>query len=147
MIRRLLTIALLSGLAACGGIGEPAVTDAWVRLPAVEGRPAAAYFEFTAGRDAAVLTGITTPLATRAELHETIRQDDGAMSMAAIREVQVAPAETIRFEPSGKHVMLFGVTAGAAPGATAPLTLRFADGSTVQTEAKLVGAGDPAPGE
>ncbi|MGC6400548.1 copper chaperone PCu(A)C [Sphingomonas sp. FW199] len=148
MVRRILAplaSALVLALAACGGPPAPEASDAWVRLPAVEGRPAAAYFRFTAGREAKTLVGISTPIAGRTELHESIKSESGAMSMAPVADVPVPSGDTLSFEPGGKHAMLFDIKPEAKPGASAPLTLKFEDGSTVEVEAKLVGAGDPAP--
>jgi copper(I)-binding protein len=150
MVRRFaapLASVMALALAACGGPSEPEATGAWVRLPAVEGRPAAAYFRFTAGREAKTLVGVSTPIAGRTELHESMKMDGGAMRMAPVADVPVASGDALSFEPGGKHVMLFDIKPEAKPGAAAPLTLRFEDGSSIEVQAKLVGAGDPAPAD
>jgi periplasmic copper chaperone A len=41
--------------------------------------------------------------------------------------------------------MMFGVPASVKPGATLPLTFRFADGHAVEAPAQVVGAGEAAP--
>jgi copper(I)-binding protein len=41
--------------------------------------------------------------------------------------------------------MLFDVPASVTPGATVPLTLRFADGGSAAVPAKVIAAGDAAP--
>ena len=41
--------------------------------------------------------------------------------------------------------MLFDVSPTLKPGEKAPITLSFADGKTIEVQAIIVGAGDPAP--
>lgn len=141
-MRRLAAVAILA-LAGCQQAPDLAVSNAWVRLNAVPGRPAAAYFTLSA-RQAATLTGVSTPAAARAELHE-MRKAGPAMTMAALPRVPVPAGGTVAFAPGGKHVMLFDVTPEVKPGGSTTLTLTFADGKTVTAIAPVKGAGDAAP--
>ncbi len=123
----------------------PIVSDAWVRLPAVPGRPAAAYATIQSGGSADhVLVAVTSPAIARAELHESMAGHGGMMSMQPIDRVAIGRG-VVTFAPGGRHVMLFGVSGDLRPGGTVPLTFRFADKEAVTVDAKLVGAGDPAP--
>lgn len=143
-MRRWVAMVLALALAACGKPAEPRADGAWIRLPAVLGRPAAAYFTITGGADKATLLTVATPVALRSELHESMAHG-GMMTMAPIAQVDVAPGATVAFAPGGKHVMLFDLDPALKPGATAPLDLNFAEGRTLKVTAKVVGAGDPAP--
>ncbi|HWK35045.1 copper chaperone PCu(A)C [Sphingomonas sp.] len=143
-MRPLVAMVLALGLVACGKPAELHADKAWIRLPAVPGRPAAAYLAITGGAEKATLLAVSTPVALRAELHESMAHG-GMMSMAAIPQVDVAPGVTVTFAPGGKHVMLFDVAPTLKPGATAPLDLQFAEGRTLKVDAKVIGAGDPAP--
>lgn len=136
------TVALL--LAACQAPAERAVEDAWARLPAASGRPAAAYLTLKGGAQGATLVAVASPAVERAELHE-MANDNGVMRMGAVRNIPVPAGGEVRLAPGGLHVMLFGLQPGQNAGGTLPLVLRFADGSSMTTEARLVGAGDPAP--
>lgn len=131
-------------LAACQPAAEAGAEDAWARLPAASGRPGAAYFTLTGGAKGAELVAVESPAANRAELHE-MRNDGGVMRMGAVAKIAVPAGGEVTLAPGGYHVMLFGLQPGATPGGTIPLTLRFADGRDLPIEAKLVGAGDPAP--
>jgi copper(I)-binding protein len=133
-----------AALAACQAPAERAVEDAWARLPAALGRPAAAYLTLKGGASGATLVGIESPAAARAELHE-MANDNGVMRMGAVAKIDVPAGGEVRLAPGGLHVMLFGVKPGMQPGGTIPLTLRFADASSATVEARLIGAGDPAP--
>ena len=123
----------------------PTIADAWVRLPAVAGRPGAAYFTLTGGRNSVTLVSVRSPAAIRSELHESMAGHSGAMTMMPLKQVHVPAAERVAFAPGGRHVMLFDVNPTLRPGGKTTLTLAFADGTTVDTQAAVRGAGDPAP--
>ncbi|NNC71581.1 MAG: copper chaperone PCu(A)C [Sphingomonadaceae bacterium] len=143
--------ALLALLLSACGASEDApspgrVENVWVRLPAVDGRPAAAYFEISGGESGEVLIAIDSSRVENIELHETI-DEDGVMRMAPIMTVEVPPGETIAFEPGGRHAMLFGISAEITPGTPLPLDFRFENGRDTRIEAVTIGAGDEAPFE
>lgn len=138
----LLPVLLVAG---CGAAQKPAVDGAWVRLPAVAGRPGAAYFTLSGGASGATLLKVSTPAAIRTELHESMAGHSGMMSMKPIAQVAVAGGEQLAFAPGGKHVMLYDVSPSVKPGQSVPLSLALADGSTLTAEAKVVAAGDAAP--
>lgn len=132
-------------VAGCQQKAEVTADGAWVRLPAVAGNPGSAYFTIHGGSEPATLLAVSAPFAVRAELHESMKGHDGMMSMAPLKQVAVAPKAAVRFEPGGKHVMLFDIAPTLQPGAKAPLRLSFADGKNIEVPAVIVGAGDPDP--
>ncbi|MEH3041427.1 MAG: copper chaperone PCu(A)C [Sphingomonas paucimobilis] len=141
----LLPMTLMGG---CGGKAEsgPVIEQAWVRLPAVPGRPAAGYATIRGddGKFSAMLRGATSPRAERIELHVTMTMGDKAVSMKPIAEIPVPPNTTLFLKPGSAHMMVFGVAPDLKPGGTMPITFQF-DSGTKTVDAKLVGAGDPAP--
>jgi len=143
-----LVFAIVSAtlLSACAPRGELAASDAWVRLPAVSGQPGAAYFTVRGGAAQDTLLAVSTPAALKAELHESMKGDHGIMQMAPLKDVAVPAAGKLEFAPGGRHVMLFSIGPAVKPGQKVPLTLAFASGKTLHVDAKVVGAGDPAPG-
>ncbi len=142
-------IVLLSALllSACSS-SEPkqqTIEDAWVRLPAASGRPAAAYFTIQGGSVPDRLMGISSPLAVRSELHD-MAMKNGVMTMAEIKGgVDVPRGDDLAFKPGGKHAMLFDISPKATAGTTIPLTFSFASGATLSFEAKAIAAGDEDP--
>ena len=137
-----LTAALL--LTACNVAREPSVEGAWIRLPAVTGRPGAAYFTLRGGKADSALARVFTPSAQRAELHESM----AAGTMTTMRPLAAVPLPaggTVAFAPGGNHVMLFDIDPALKAGGTAPLTLELSDGKRLTASAKVVAAGDPAP--
>ncbi|MDF7777225.1 copper chaperone PCu(A)C [Sphingomonas sp. AOB5] len=155
-MRNLIGIAALALVTACQQAPAELKADgAWVRLPAVAGNPAAAYFTLHGGNTDATLMSVRAKFAIGTELHESMKHDmpghegmnmdGGAMSMQPIKDVPVPARGTVTFEPGGKHVMLFDVSPSLKAGQKAPLTFHFADGKTIEVQAVIVGAGDSAP--
>jgi copper(I)-binding protein len=134
-----LGLAAAAVLAGCRA-PEPAVTDAWVRLNAVPGRPAAGYFRLDGGKTAETLLGAGSTAFKRIELHEST-----ATGMRRLPSVPVPAGGQVRFAPAGLHLMLFDAEPSVKPGTTLPLQLTFADGGSLTVEARVVGAADPAP--
>ena len=112
---------------------------AWIRLPAVAGRPAAAYFTLHGGKSDAQLVAVRT-MAARAELHESM-----ANGMRPTPAVTVPAGGTVTFTPGGRHVMIFGLDPALTAGQRVTLHGKLADGRGVSAMATVVGPADPAP--
>ena len=132
-------------LAACAGPADMSVDEAWVRLAAVPGRPAAGYFTLHGGPTPATLVNVSADYAVRTEMHTTTSGPGGATRMAPIARIAVPAGGEIRFEPGGRHLMLFDLDPRAIKGTTTLLTLTFADGSHLYRKAYIVGPGEGAP--
>jgi copper(I)-binding protein len=131
-------------LVACSPPNQLHGDRAWVRLGAVQGRPAAAYLNIHGGPTPTTLIAITTDVAVKAELHESMRSGTMA-SMKPLAKVAIPANEVVKFVPGGKHVMFFDMNPGIKPGSTITLTLTFSDGTRILQDAGVIGAGDPAP--
>jgi len=146
MTRRLTLLAPLLLLAGCHARNaEPKVTEAWVRLPAVSGQPAAAYFTIQGGRSAKTLVRMESALAAKTEMHQNMRGMQGMTSMAPLDHIDVPAGATVQFRPGGNHAMLFGLDPQVKPGTGVPIRFGFSDGTTAEAEAKTVPAGGDAP--
>lgn len=145
MIRLLPAIAATL-LAGCGMAPELSVDDAWVRLGAVKGRPAAAYFTVHGGPADSTIIRVTSDVSIRSEMHESMKAGSGMMTMTPLASVGVPANTDVEFKPGGRHVMLFDMNPGIVPGGRPVLlTLSFADGTRVSRKANVFAAGDPAP--
>lgn len=139
----LLLVALIAsgGCVANGGTpGSVAVDNAWSRPVAVEG-PAASvgvvYLSLHNGTSLERrLVGLETPVASRAEIHETRREGDIAR-MRQVASVHLPPGETVELRPGGIHAMLIGVTRELAPGDRFPILLIFASGDSLSTTVEV----------
>jgi copper(I)-binding protein len=105
--------------------------DGWMRsLPA--GLPAAGYFSLhNGGSKDRVLTDAASPACGMLMLH---RSDDkgGMTAMDDVSEVSIPAGGTLTFAPGGYHLMC--MDAHLKVGSTVPVTLRFRDGTTLQTQ-------------
>lgn len=138
-------LAVLAAAATgCGGAKQLTVSDAWVRLGAVKGRPAAAYFTIHGGPKPATLIAVSSDLAVRAEMHRSMA-NGGMASMVPLARVAILPGANVAFAPGGRHMMLFDVNPAVKPGGTMKLTFTFADGTRIPLGTQVIGAGDPAP--
>ena len=146
-MRRLTIVPFLCLLAAgCHRAPEePKVTRAWVRLPAVAGQPAAAYFTIHGDRADERLVKIESTLARDTQMHESMAGMAGMTGMAPITAVPLPAGGTLQFKPGGRHAMLFGLDPVVSPGTAVPLRFGFASGKTAEAEAKTVPAGGDAP--
>jgi periplasmic copper chaperone A len=146
ILKALPLVALLAPASAyADGI---TVEHAWSR-PALAGRVGVAYFTVTDSGAPDRLTGVTSPLAKQAELHETVTEGN-IKKMRPVVGIAVAADKPLLFAPGGYHVMLTGLTQTLKLGETFPLTLTFEHAGaitvTVQVEAGAHGSEGPMPG-
>lgn len=137
-----LLLALLPALAlsACAKEKELSVTDAYVSFSPVRGNPSAAYFVVHGGQQDVSLIGVSTEVAIRSEMHETMTERN-VSSMKPVMSVPVPAGSTVTFEPGGKHVMLWNINPGLAPPKQITLMFAFSNGERILASAPLVPAG------
>jgi len=135
-------LAAAPGAAApASGAAAPAVEGAWVRLPAIAGRPAAGYFTIKGGPQPDALIAAASAKAQRIEMHST-SMAGGVMRMRAEQAMPIPANGTLSFAPGGNHLMLFGLAAGLKPGDRLPITLSFQSGAKTNTSAELRAVAD-----
>lgn len=113
----------------------PHVMNAWVRLPAVSGRPAGGFFLVHGMASADALVGVSSPKAQRIEMH-SMKEEGGVMRMRAGTSFAVPAKGELRFEPGGSHLMIFGLAADVKPGDRLPLIFAFGSGAKVTLNAE-----------
>jgi copper(I)-binding protein len=124
-------------LAADGGL---AVQDAWARASAGAATTGAAYVTLVGGTQPDQLVGVSTPVATTAEVHET-SNDNGVMKMRPVASVSIPAGQSVTFAPGGTHIMLTGLKQRLMAGRSFPLTLRFAHAAPITVDVKIRGLG------
>jgi hypothetical protein len=139
-------IALLAALLALGGCQakQTYVENAYVRLPAVKGQPAAGYFTLHGGGKDSTLLGVSTEYAIRSEMHESMKSG-GMASMKPIDHLALPAEGMLAFKPGGRHVMLYDLNPEIVPGRTLALTLTFSDGTRLAFPARVIAAGATPP--
>jgi hypothetical protein len=105
----------------CGGLQ---VNDPWVRQAPSGADVMGAYFTLVnEGENKVVLHGVSSSQFDRAEMHETVVNDDGQASMQPMQRVAVPSGETVEFRSGGRHVMLFSPSQAYAAGDQVELIL------------------------
>jgi copper(I)-binding protein len=124
-------------------VGPPPPTEtrtAFVRMPAVPGRPAAGYFDLRIEGDRGALVSVDSPNAGRIELHETMSSGN-MTSMRPLERIPVRDGEMLSFRPGGRHLMLFDLDRTLVAGDQVILLLEFERGNPVGIAARLVPTG------
>jgi copper(I)-binding protein len=115
--------------------------DAWIRAtPGVD--VAAAYLTLhNGGAQPVVVSGVRSPAAGAAMIHESTLVN-GQSTMRAHEPLRIAPGETVRFAPGGLHIMLHMLRRPLAVGDEVPLTLLLEGGDSVTVTARVRAPGD-----
>ena len=140
-------VVLASALAIGGCSKKPAeitITDGVVRLSPNPKTPSVAYFTLHGGATDDRLLDVTSPVVIRTEMHESMTTGGPSTgsggSMASMKPLEggvALPAGgTVRFEPGGKHVMLFGINPGITSRETIQMQFTFASGLQLQSYIK-----------
>jgi|GEM_PF-1319479 len=103
------------------------ISDAWVRLNQMTGRPSAGYFSLrnntgtTLTLTGVQVGGLSAPHG-RAMLHQTTAVD-GRMKMSHVAMVTIEPDTGVDFAPGGFHIMLHNLPADLSIGGMLQLDL------------------------
>jgi periplasmic copper chaperone A len=120
------------------------VHEAWARASAGAATAGAAYVTLMGGSQPDSLTGVSTPIATSAEAHETVN-DNGIMKMRAVTAVPIPAGKMVTFSPGGYHIMLMGLKHPLVAGQSFPLTLTFEHSAPATVDVKIQAVGHAAP--
>lgn len=93
------------------------------------------------------LTGASSPVAEKAEIHviEKGFNEETQAETSAMKKMETLDIPTMSalyFEPSGRHIMLLGLTRQLVEGETFPLTLTFEKAGTITIDVLIVKSGD-----
>lgn len=122
-----------------------ALTGPWTR-PASAGGMGVGYVKITnEGSEPDVLLGASSDVAERVELHETTISADGVASMKPVKQVEIAPGQSIELKPGGMHIMLIGLKDAIKDGVV-KLTLNLKKAGSIPVDLS-VRTSAPAAGE
>jgi periplasmic copper chaperone A len=137
----------VAGLRLVAAADEPVtVTGGWVRSTVPGQKGSGAFMKITA-KEGARLTGVSSPVAGVAEVHE-MKMEGDVMKMRAVPVLDIPAGGTVELKPGGYHLMLMDLKQALPVGSTVPVTLTFKDGKGAESrvEVKLpVAATAPAP--
>ncbi len=132
----LIAFSLAAADAAAGQ--DLVITDAWTTPSLTENATGAVFLTVTNNTDKSVsITGGSSPLADRVELHSMRTTHDGMMSMDRLLQAEVPAMSRLQFKPNDLHVMLIGIKHKLKAGDTLPLTLQLARQSSISTQVEV----------
>ena len=153
---RLLTAAAVALLAqaSLATAQQPSpmeVSRPWSRATPAAAPVGAGYLTLTnRGGEADRLTGGSTEVAARIEVHE-MSMDNGVMKMRELPNgLEVKPGASVELKPGGHHLMLMGLKRPLKEGERFKAQLEFAKGGKAEVEFVVQGMGAsmaPAAGE
>jgi copper(I)-binding protein len=118
-------------------LGDIHIMKPWSRpLPAVSVNGAAYMTLTNTGNAPDRLVSVTTPAASKAELHNHI-MEGGLMKMRPAGAVEIAPGHPTMLQPGGLHVMLMGLTEPLVAGNAFPLTLNFERAGSIDVKVMI----------
>ena len=143
-----ITVGLL-GAAGAQSTSPPAIkiVSPWARATAGAARDGVAYLTIanTSSTDDR-LVGISTPVAKRTELHESVTAN-GVTRMLAIDGVALKAGSNVVLRPGSYMVMLLDLTSPLKVGQTFPMTLSFEKAGQIEIMTKVEKAGAAGPDE
>ncbi|SHG46594.1 copper chaperone PCu(A)C [Streptoalloteichus hindustanus] len=107
------------------------ISGGWVKLPPKKDVTAGYLKLRNAGPAADALVGVTTDVATKAELHTMQPTGNGAEKMVQVNEIPLPPGQEIELRSGGLHLMLVGMKKDLVAGEQVPVELAFASGKKV----------------
>jgi periplasmic copper chaperone A len=111
--------------------------DAWVRATTPGADIAAAYMTLrNAGTAPITVTGVASPVAGHAMIHET-KIEGGQSKMRPHEQLAIAPGATVKLQPGGLHVMMHDLKHPLTVGEKVPLVIQLSGGGTVETTATV----------
>ena len=138
----LMVVVSAVSLAGCAAKPtEPTVAGAVVRMAANPQAPSVGYFTLKGGPSDDRLLTVTSPVVIRIEMHESMTTSGMASMKPLDGGVAVPALNDVKFEPGGKHIMLFNINPGMKVGQTIRLDFVFASGLQLQAYAPLRAAG------
>ena len=133
------TLAAVSAslmLASCGQGDFLFADKAVVKLSPVEGNPSVGYMDLHGGPEDTQLVSVTADDVMRMEMHETV-EEDGMSKMRPLKSVNIPAGETVKFEPGGKHLMIWGVGGGSIKQGYLTMTLIYANDERIEMNANI----------
>lgn len=120
------------------------VQDAWIRILPV-GLPAGGYAVLRNTADEThTLTSVTSSAYASVMLHRTT-EESGVSQMHMVSTLTIPAHGMLKLTPGHYHLMFMHATQTIHPGDSVPVTLHFADGSTLETDFLAMPANSAGP--
>jgi hypothetical protein len=126
--------------------GDLTIDAAWSRATPAGATVGAGYLRIkNSGTAPDVLTGVSSPVAERIEVHE-MTMTDGIMRMRQLTGgLEIKPADTVELAPGGMHLMFMGLKAPLKAGDRFFATLTFKHAAAIEVEFAVAPIGASGP--
>ena len=128
------SLLLMAAAVSCTA-APVAISHAWARATAPGQDVGAAYLELKSVADL-TLTKAESPVAGSVEVHK-MSMKNGVMEMRMQDTLQLPAGQTVKLEPGGLHLMLFGLKKPLKIGENVLMTLHFKDKSGKESSMKI----------
>jgi hypothetical protein len=126
-------------------LGDIVIEQPWTRATPV--KVGGAYMTLRNNGDLPdKLVKVASPVAERAEIHET-KIERGTAMMRPVNGVELKRRSSVQLKPGGLHVMLMGLQRPLKEGERIKLSLTFERAGTIDIEARVEKAGALSPGD
>jgi copper(I)-binding protein len=136
-----LTLASFGAMAQSGTVE---IKDAWARATPGGAQTAAVYVTVESATGDR-LTGVSTPAAQTADLHN-MAMNNGVMTMRQVDGIDLPAGQAVTLKPGGYHIMLTGLAKPLADGQSFPMTLTFAKAGSQEVTVAVQKTGAMGPG-
>jgi periplasmic copper chaperone A len=144
-----LTLGLATGfpplqqaLASDASVAGITFNNAWARASTGGGRPSAAYVTIKNTGAPDVLTGGSSPVAKKVEIHQS-KMENGIMKMNKVEPLALPKGHEVVMKPGGYHVMMMGLKQPLKMGDTVTLTLHLKNAGDVTIHVPVKHAAAP----
>ena len=105
--------------------GKVEFSNGWAR-PGAQGQTSGVYLTISNGTASdETLTGVSSSVAGRAEIHESYEGESETVGMRPAGEQIISAGNNLAFEPGGLHIMLMDLKRDLVVGDTLDITLNF----------------------
>jgi len=119
-------LATILALVAVPALAEVVGSEGWSRATPPGATEAVGYLVLTnTGEEARKLLKITSTAADTVSIHRSSVDSQGVARMWPVGSLNLAPGETLRFEPNGLHMMFSALKQPLKAGDKLPLTMQF----------------------
>lgn len=149
IVPALAAILAASGLASSAAaheyrVGGILVDHPVIRVVSPQSRTGAGFMTISNnGPQADTLVAVTTAIAARTELHETVMSGGMMQMRPLVGGVALTAGAKVAFQPGGRHVMFIGLSAPVAVGQKVKAQLVFARAGKVDVEFVAEGMANP----
>ena len=117
-------LALTGCTGKIGSDPQLAVVAGYIQMGATADRPAVGYFTVEGGPRDVQLVAVTSDLAQRVEMHESVKEN-GVMTMKPLLSADVPAKGKLQFRQGGKHLMIWNINGAAVRAGKLPMAFVF----------------------